>query len=62
MEDFFDYLIDEYSGAPVASGAYPIRLTFSSDIAKTLIPPTLMMMKANFPLGIISFLGLQLSE
>jgi len=58
MEECYVYLIDEYSGLPVASGSYSIQLSFSSDIAKTLIPPTLLAMKANFPLGVIPLLGL----
>lgn len=62
MEDCHVYLVDEYSGLPVASGAYSLRMNFSSDIAKTLIPPTLLAMRSNFPLGMVPLLGLTLED
>lgn len=62
MDECHVYLVDEYSGLPVASDTQPLRLKFSSDIAKTLIPPTLLTMRSNFPLGIVPLLGLTLEE
>ena len=56
------YLVDEYSGLPVASGVYPLTMNFSTDIFKTLIIPTVLAMRSSFPLGIIQLLGLSLKD
>jgi len=62
MEACHVYLVDEYSGLPVASESNSFTMSFSSDIAKTLIPPTLLAMRSNFPFGIVPLLGLTLEE
>jgi len=56
------YLVDEYSGCPVVSGLYPCKMEFSLNVAKTLIPPMILTMRSNFPLGILPLLGLALDE
>jgi len=61
MNQCFVYLVDEYSGVPVSSGK-ALRLNISSSIAKMLLPPTLMAMRSNFPLGIIPLLGITLED
>jgi len=60
MDECHVYFVDEYSGLPVAPGGNSLQLNFSSDIAKTLIPPTLLAMRFNFPLCIVPLLGLTL--
>jgi len=62
MEVCYVYLVDEYSGAPVASGIYPCQLDFSLNVAKTLIAPTILAMRCNFPVGILPLLGLTLES
>jgi len=62
MKVCYVYLVDEYSGSPIASGLYPFQVKFSLNVAKTLIPPMILAMRSNLPLGIFSLLGLTLDE
>jgi len=62
MDECHVYLVDEYAGVPVTSSSNSLCMNFSSDIAKTLIPPTLMAMRSNFPFTIVPLLGLTLEE